>query len=749
MAYGDLKVRNLIWNTGSGDNTVVLNTLATQSYVTTGFAPKANPTFTGTVNGADLILSGNLTVNGTQTIINTQTLDVEDKQIEIGKVSSPSDTTANEGGWKLKGASDKTFLWYNSTDAWTSSEHIHLGDNKKLLFGVGAGGIQDLSIYSNGTEGILETQDGGTIKIKDGNNTFATFAGAGNQIDFHKHIVFIGNSANAAWDFANSRFSGNGGGLTHLNLGQANNTGTVATARLGSGTANSGTFLAGDNTWQAISAAPEITATASGAVTAGKTMMINSNGTTSQVTSTLVTADPPVMEPETSAHTLVSSSPQNMKLAVDTDSNKLFITWKHGSGDVTYGKIATINADGSLTLGATATLVSGASSGASGTDVCYVGSGKFIIMYRDQSNSDYATIQMISYANDLSITVGNKNLVTSSSSGQPCDTRCAINYDASQDKVIMMFRQPSGGVLQFYFGGVDQSDVNDPVPTMATSWPWYADGAQQSYFTADGSNTSCYDPDTEQVIFQFKRSNGSEFRAQALKWDSANNRYAFGSSTVVHSGNVIGGTCVEYDTDTNTLVYLFSENSILRARAATVDTSGAFTFGTTVNIVSFATGFHTLTSTNNGKLGVLYRDTSSSNHLASKTLTISGTRTITVGSGVARLSTVAEPSIGKYSAHSSKIYYVSMNDSAGDLNFYSTTSISTTAGGYVGIANNSASNGQSVVIRTFGATNNNQSGLTAGTLYYIQKNGTLGTAADTPSVEAGIALSSTKLLIKG
>ena len=48
MAYGDLKVRNLIWNTGSGDNTVVLNTLATQSYVTTGFAPKANPTFTGT-----------------------------------------------------------------------------------------------------------------------------------------------------------------------------------------------------------------------------------------------------------------------------------------------------------------------------------------------------------------------------------------------------------------------------------------------------------------------------------------------------------------------------------------------------------------------------------------------------------------------------------------------------------------------------------------------------------------------------
>jgi hypothetical protein len=47
MAYGDLKVRNLIWNTGSGDNTVVLSTLATQSYVTTNFAPKSNPLLLG------------------------------------------------------------------------------------------------------------------------------------------------------------------------------------------------------------------------------------------------------------------------------------------------------------------------------------------------------------------------------------------------------------------------------------------------------------------------------------------------------------------------------------------------------------------------------------------------------------------------------------------------------------------------------------------------------------------------------
>ena len=159
MAYGDLKVRNLIWNTGSGDNTVVLSTLATENYVTTNFAPKNAPTFTGTINGADLILSGNLTVNGTQTIINTQTLDVEDKQIEIGKVSSPSDITADQGGIVLKGATDKTFLWVNANVAWTSSENIKLPDNKKLLVGTGS----DLQIFHTNGHSYISSDTGDLI----------------------------------------------------------------------------------------------------------------------------------------------------------------------------------------------------------------------------------------------------------------------------------------------------------------------------------------------------------------------------------------------------------------------------------------------------------------------------------------------------------------------------------------------------------------------------------------------------------
>jgi cytoskeletal protein CcmA (bactofilin family) len=83
-----------------------------------------------TFDGA-VTIQGDLTVNGTETIINTQTLDVEDKNIVIGKVDTPTDTTADGGGITLKGTTDKTINWVDATDAWTFSEHIDLASTKE------------------------------------------------------------------------------------------------------------------------------------------------------------------------------------------------------------------------------------------------------------------------------------------------------------------------------------------------------------------------------------------------------------------------------------------------------------------------------------------------------------------------------------------------------------------------------------------------------------------------------------------
>ena len=87
------------------------------------------------ISSAGLVnIVGDLTVGGTTTTINTTNLDVEDKNITLGKVSTPSDTTADGGGLTLKGASDKTFNWVNATDSWTSSEHLSVSGQKEIRY---------------------------------------------------------------------------------------------------------------------------------------------------------------------------------------------------------------------------------------------------------------------------------------------------------------------------------------------------------------------------------------------------------------------------------------------------------------------------------------------------------------------------------------------------------------------------------------------------------------------------------------
>tara|TARA_B100001250_G_scaffold305825_2_gene267752 strand:+ start:6420 stop:7649 length:1230 start_codon:yes stop_codon:yes gene_type:complete len=199
MSFGDLKVQDLIYEDSSNNEiTVVISNLATKAnptftgtvtvptaaandnttkaastayvqtelgdYLTTAtatstYAPKANPAFTGTATGVNLTLSGDLTVNGTTTTINTTTLQVEDKNIEIGKVSSPSDTTADGGGITLLASSNKTILWTNATDTWDFNQSVNIAsgldfkvNNVSVLNATALGGsVVGSSLTSVGT----------------------------------------------------------------------------------------------------------------------------------------------------------------------------------------------------------------------------------------------------------------------------------------------------------------------------------------------------------------------------------------------------------------------------------------------------------------------------------------------------------------------------------------------------------------------------------------------------------------------
>jgi hypothetical protein len=105
--------------------------------------------------GNTLTVTGDLVVNGNTTTLNTATLVVEDKNIVLANVATPTDTTADGAGITVLGATNKTFNWVDASDAWTSSEHMALAAGKTLI-------INGTTVLSN-TALTNVTIDGGTF----------------------------------------------------------------------------------------------------------------------------------------------------------------------------------------------------------------------------------------------------------------------------------------------------------------------------------------------------------------------------------------------------------------------------------------------------------------------------------------------------------------------------------------------------------------------------------------------------------
>ena len=103
----------------------------------------------------NLTVTGDLVVSGNTTTLNTATLTVEDKNIVLANVDTPTDVTADGAGFTIKGTTDKTLNWVDATDSWTSSEHFDIGSGKVLK-------IAGTTVLS-GTNLDNVTVDGGTF----------------------------------------------------------------------------------------------------------------------------------------------------------------------------------------------------------------------------------------------------------------------------------------------------------------------------------------------------------------------------------------------------------------------------------------------------------------------------------------------------------------------------------------------------------------------------------------------------------
>jgi hypothetical protein len=100
---------------------------------TNGTTFTANTTSSSTTTGT-VVITGGVGISGAiyngGDITTSGNIYVSNNNIQIGNVVTPTNVTANNGGITLKGATNKTILWDNTSNNWTLSENINIPTGK-------------------------------------------------------------------------------------------------------------------------------------------------------------------------------------------------------------------------------------------------------------------------------------------------------------------------------------------------------------------------------------------------------------------------------------------------------------------------------------------------------------------------------------------------------------------------------------------------------------------------------------------
>ncbi len=233
VAFSSISVTSFDGITDAGSGLIItgaernaIGTVTKANLISTLASLDENDTLNIGDDGDDtsVVIKGNLTVEGTTTTVNSTTITVDDKNIELGSVENPTDITADGGGITLKGDVDKTILFENDTDAWEFSENIVIANSKEFKIDNGAGtpvsvlsattlgsGVINSSLTSVGT--LLDLQvdniniDGNTISSTAGTDLNITPLD-GQQIVLDDTIIIDAGVVTGATSISSTAFLG-------------------------------------------------------------------------------------------------------------------------------------------------------------------------------------------------------------------------------------------------------------------------------------------------------------------------------------------------------------------------------------------------------------------------------------------------------------------------------------------------------------------------------------------------------------
>ena len=475
----------------------------------------------------------------------------------------------------------------------------------------------------------------------------------------------------------------------------------------------------------------EVVATASGAIVAGKPVVVNADGTVGSTSATISAGIG-------SEVTFESAAARPEHGTFDSNSNKVVVTYSD-QGNSGYGTaiIGTIDdSDNSISFG-TAVVFESAYTDAIAA-VFDSSNNKVVISYRDGGNSYYGT-SIVGTVSGTSISFGTSATFWANANMQDF---ISASFDTNVNKVLITFAKVGndGAAIAGTVSGTDISFGSDIT---------FETGQARFISTAFDNNSNTH-------VVVYTDHDNSQYGTACVLSVASNSTVTAQTPVVWESDGSTSAQDIAFDTTNNKFLVVYQQSGSSGRGTAIVGTvSGtSLSFGTkndwnSVNTQDPRTAFNDAS----GTFVILY-DESSGTDVKYIEATISGTSVTFGTAAVADTDGSTDYNDVIYDSNVKRtvlLYEDSGESSYGKARVLAsagTYSIATSEN-FIGFAKDAVADGAVATIQTANSISRNQSSLTAGQTYFVQTDGTIGTTADSPSITAGTAISATELIVKG
>ena len=729
--------------------------------ITSGFGAidvgSSNITTTGAISGGTL--AGTLNANQLSGTVANARLDAE-LQALAGLTSAANKgiqfTGSGTAGVYDLTAAGKALL--DDADAAAQRTTLGLGTAATLTAGTSANNAVQLDGSANlpAVDGSALTglASGGTVnKVADGaiairKPVILTAAGKAKEVAESggaSHLDngnYLGISAAAISDGATGKINVIGGtstGHSSLTIGNhyfTNGAGTVGLVGNTTGEQYLGRAISATEI-QLLENEGYLYGTAEGAVTAGKPVIVEADGDFAQVA--LASGTVNYTFSKGSATALVSSN-TNKPIAscFDISADRFVLVYiNEDASNYLYGNLVEVDSNNVVRSRGIDTIVSSSNGGKKPTIVYDADEEKSIVAYSSGATSDDLRCKVLT-STGSSISVGAEVIINDANDS---GLFAKLAWDSSSGSVIISYKLDGGAITanagtisgtssswgsattvsvgstptqmgigagngKVLFLTIDDDNNGDARGATVSGNALTLgdvvefDGTAVTAYTGDSDNVVCYDTQNDRFFLPYRADSDNSY---GMVFGISGTTVSHGTRVLLLSGANDMSVAHSSDIGKIPLIYGVETANSLYYREATIDSSdNSLTFSTAVSLTTANTNATSL-SYDSTNVRLLANYDLVSDHIEAYGIVPSGSKT------------ASTPNL--------------------------------TAENYIGVATKTVADNAQVEVATFGQIDAQQSGLTAGQVYYTQTNGSLSTTADTPSSVTGKALSATKLLI--